>query len=379
MRLSKGQLPRPSEIVPDVHPRLEQICCKAMAFERDDRHATAAELRDDLETLLDELGSVSGREFGAYVTGLFGNQRVATRAFVRRKVDELRIAQGLDESPLSMRTLPLDSSREDSRLGPLPITISRPVWREQPPSAGRRFAWLGLAMVGSVAVASATLWARVDRTATLSPSNAVPIASPAAVPTVAQTRVVVAASPADAHIFVDGVPVMVNPYSAAVPVDARKHEVRAEAPGFLPQTRLLEFGPQGASVYFALEREGVKARPAPPSPGHPRGASPEGRPPATASQPVAPPEPSQRKGPSGTPIDRSSPWLTPGNVRLSRGTTTPWLQPRGTPALRPARRRARTSARRARAARAAYGGASFRGSRASWGWGARAPECGSRR
>ncbi len=304
MRLSKGQLPRPSEVAPDVHPRLEAICAKAMAMDPAGRHATAAELRDDLETLLDEIGPATSRELGAYVSELFAAPRAAARTFLRRKLDELRSAPRADEVP-SVRA-PADSSREsardDSRLGPLPLTISRPVQRETlPPPQGRRLAWGGLgAAAAGLAVAGVLVWSRRDRAPLPSPPSppaVAPFASPSTAPAsaIAHTRLTVAVSPADAHLFVDGVPVLINPYTTMVPADGRMHEVRAEAPGFVSQTRAVEFGPAGASVRFALEREGGGGRPAGPAPG-------AGEAPARG-RPSAPP-PKREEGR----IDRGSPW-----------------------------------------------------------------------
>ncbi|HEU4411681.1 MAG TPA: protein kinase [Polyangiaceae bacterium] len=274
MRLSKGQIPRPGELAPDVHPRLEAICNKAMAFEPDERYPTAEALQDDIEDLLDEIGPVSSRELGAYVSDLFAPQRTEARAFVRRKLDELRAAYAGDEfGPPSARSVrAFDSSREgvvpaapppsreDSRIGPSPLTISRPVRRASlPPGDRGHAAWLALAAVGALAVAGAALWARGEGPARPAPpAGATPAPEPPAPrPAASQhTRLTVMASPADARIFVDGVPVVVNPYTAAVPLDGKKHEVRAEAAGFVSQTKLVEFEPSGTALKFALEREG---------------------------------------------------------------------------------------------------------------------------
>jgi eukaryotic-like serine/threonine-protein kinase len=258
MRLSKGQIPRPSEVTPDVHPKLEAICNKAMAFNPAERYATAEELQDDLEKLLDEIGPVSSRELGVHVSDLFASQRAEARAFVRRKLDELRSAHGSDEAPQSVRSVrTVDSSRDDSRIGPLPLTISRPVLREGVPRGDKgQAAWVALTAVGALAVAGAALWARGEAPSRPTPSVAATPTQDSPRPAVAQTRLTVMASPADARILVDGVPVIVNPYTVVVPVDGKKHEVRAEAAGFVPQIKVVEFEPSGTALNFALEREG---------------------------------------------------------------------------------------------------------------------------
>jgi serine/threonine protein kinase len=354
MRLSKGQIPRPSEAAPGVHPKLEAICNKAMAFDPADRYATAADLRDDLEGLLDEMSPVSSRALGAYVAELFAVPRAEARAFVRRRLDELRSVHAVDEpTPSARPSRPNDPLPEDSRMGPMPHTISRPVRREEVPRGERGpVAWVALTAVGALVVAVAALWARGRAPASAAPSAAVAPAHepPRAAPTV--SRLTVTASPAEARLFVDGALASANPYAATVPLDGKKHEVRAEAPGFVPQTKVVEFGPGGAALHFALEREGPDA-PA----GEPRGPAPEAPAPLVHRADEAPaPRPSR---------GRSARAVGPSGGQAAR--------------LRPALRRARPSARRASAARAACAGAWSRGSRASSGWGARARAGGSRR
>jgi eukaryotic-like serine/threonine-protein kinase len=265
MRLSKGQIPRPSDIVPDVNPRLEAVCCKAMAVDPAHRYQTASELLVAIEGLLDEVGPASSRELGAYVSELFAPQRAEAQAFIRRKFDELRATHEGDEVPLqSLRPRPVESTREDSRLNPMPLTISRPM-RQDSLLPGRKAhaPWMVLAAAGGLAVAGATLWAR--RTASEdAPRPTVSAAHSAPRAAVAHMRLTVTASPADAHIFVDGVPVVVNPYTASVPVDDKKHEIRVEAPGFIPQVKFVDFNPAGTLVDFALEREAVRGGPAGP-------------------------------------------------------------------------------------------------------------------
>ncbi|HEU4536144.1 MAG TPA: hypothetical protein VFS00_18595, partial [Polyangiaceae bacterium] len=69
----------------------------------------------------------------------------------------------------------------------------------------------------------------------------------------------------------------------------------------------VEFGPQGASVYFALEREGAAKATSRPASHGPRGGSappPDVRPPS----PAAPSENGPRKPAGDAGLDRSSPW-----------------------------------------------------------------------
>jgi serine/threonine-protein kinase len=247
-RLAKGQLPRPSEYASNVNPRLEAVCCKAMAVNPADRYATAAELGDELEAILDEIGQVSSRELGAYVAELFAAQRAAMSAFVRRKLDELRVAQGNDVPP------PPRSQSEDSRLGPLPITISRPVARLRRTAPDRRAAVATLALAGGLAAASGLLWLRQHEEGSSRPATSVAalaVSSPAPLP---RLHLRLSASPADARIFVDDVPLQINPYVAVIPADGSRHRVHVEVPGYVPQNKTIAFLGANQSFHFTLER-----------------------------------------------------------------------------------------------------------------------------
>jgi len=75
-----GELP----VLPlDVHPMLQQICLRAMAQRREDRHPTAEALRADLELYLSQHTTASReRDLGAAVAELFGDERARTRQVI---------------------------------------------------------------------------------------------------------------------------------------------------------------------------------------------------------------------------------------------------------------------------------------------------------
>jgi hypothetical protein len=58
------------------------------------------------------------------------------------------------------------------------------------------------------------------------------------------------ASPAEAHIFLDGTPIATNPATARRPRDGAIHLIRFEAPGFEPREESLGFD---RSVYLNIE------------------------------------------------------------------------------------------------------------------------------
>jgi eukaryotic-like serine/threonine-protein kinase len=310
-RLSKGQLPRLGDYAPDVHPRLEAVCSKAMAINPDDRYATAAELGDALEAVLDEVGSVSSRELGAYVSELFVSQRATMQAFVRRRLDELRVAYGAG-APSTMRP-PAD----DSRLGPLPLTISRPVQRQSRAPAPARRATAAFALAGALGVMGAALWARHrEAPAQPTPTAAATAAEPRPTAVAVQSlNLTLSASPADATIFVDDVPVLINPYADARPADGRKHLIRVEAPGYGSQSKTVEFLGPDLSFHFTLERREAGGRPSEGSRGS--HATPRTPAPAPAPAPARPPDPNPRG--KGRELDRENPWQELASLRKNRG------------------------------------------------------------
>ena len=80
-RLCCGDYPAsPRELCPDVPEEIDMICRRALAFRREDRYATAAEMRADLEAFLGS-GSVEARkELASTMKQLFVPERAALRA-----------------------------------------------------------------------------------------------------------------------------------------------------------------------------------------------------------------------------------------------------------------------------------------------------------
>jgi serine/threonine protein kinase len=66
----------PRALRPDLSPELEAVVLRAMAFNREHRHATAAEFADDLERILqEEPHPPTGAQLATYLRGSFGEQR----------------------------------------------------------------------------------------------------------------------------------------------------------------------------------------------------------------------------------------------------------------------------------------------------------------
>ncbi|MCY1075567.1 protein kinase domain-containing protein [Archangium lansingense] len=78
--LLEGQFQPPRELRPDLSPELEMVVLRAMAYDPDERYATAAEFADDLEHLLSrEPQRPTGAHLAAYLRNSFGEERYAEK------------------------------------------------------------------------------------------------------------------------------------------------------------------------------------------------------------------------------------------------------------------------------------------------------------
>jgi len=95
-RVLAGDLPMPETARPDVPPALARICRRALARAPGDRYATAAQLADELEAAMTELGlAASHREIGAMVAHLFEDVRAETKRTIEAKLGRASMATGL--------------------------------------------------------------------------------------------------------------------------------------------------------------------------------------------------------------------------------------------------------------------------------------------
>ncbi len=76
-RIVTGDVLRPSEVNPDVHPELERIIMKAMSTSPDDRYRTAAEMGQELEAFAESTREdVKAEYLSAVVSGLFESEEL---------------------------------------------------------------------------------------------------------------------------------------------------------------------------------------------------------------------------------------------------------------------------------------------------------------
>jgi eukaryotic-like serine/threonine-protein kinase len=258
------EVPRLRSAVPGVGPELARICDRALALERDERHATAAELRAELERAVPPC---SGEALGVLVEGLFHDQRREIKAALARQVDLVEHGAGADLLELDRgegrRSVPppraLSSEAPPSIETPPPSTMApgRDGGHPQTPRpAGRTPLLVAAALLAGVAVvayvlvparreaaSSATPAAPpVTRGDSPAPANATAaVVAPSTTPADAYIQVHFASSPPEARILVDGAALPANPFDGKFMKDGAVHRIQIEAAGFAPLSRLVVF------------------------------------------------------------------------------------------------------------------------------------------
>lgn len=264
-RVLDGTVPSPREINPNVHEWLEHICLRAMAHERDDRYATAAELEADLEGFLAELGPpVNARDAGKLLSNVFADVREATKMMIeqqlstsasmtwtgRRFSGTMALGSGEGSSPGSGRAR-LEGSQ------PSVVSVSAPTMVAELKGG---FNWRMAALGAAVLLLLLFIFLREDQ-GTPAPAAVAPATTPAPVepsaPLIAPLvmgELRVRASPEKAALFLDDQPLPSNPYTGSLPVDGVEHVIRAEAPEHTTVSRRFVMK-QDFEMALVLDRE----------------------------------------------------------------------------------------------------------------------------
>ena len=322
--LVSADVPRASSVKPWVPPELDEICARAMAWDRDERYPTAGALQQDLERYLAVTGTnVTARDVGACVTEMFREDRATTQGVIEAHVARARGASSRDAIPI------IDvSSRSRSGLGPTPSDERRVADSRSAPgldSPGAESADLASAApsgtskaarlrslrpllvaagAGAVAVVviivliaqlarpaddtspSAASDPRTSATASLVRRSAEATVAPARPPR-PLVDVAIRVSPETAQISIDGRAVATNPFAGRYVSDDVVHHVQAIAPGYLAKSLKLPFN-ANVTLDLSLEREPSPSV-TPPPPSRTAGPSrPSSRPTAPSRPPPAP-------------------------------------------------------------------------------------------
>jgi eukaryotic-like serine/threonine-protein kinase len=238
----RNKEPQIEEVVPNVPPRLAEICARALAHDPNQRYPTAAEFRADLEDFLDtNYSRVGASKLAAQMVQLFTDEFTALRLRIERFVQESRRPAAV-EAPSAPPMETLD------------IPPFQPAWRR------------GAVVAVAVAVAAGAAgiaWALTNATPSAPPPTATAAVSPtvsAAVvpPPVAApstVRVSVVVFPKSARLRLDGRAVE-NPFTGHLPMDTLTHSIEARAEGYGTVTHQVGFGGD-VSLVLDLTREGA--------------------------------------------------------------------------------------------------------------------------
>ncbi len=288
--LASEDIPRASSIVPTVPTVLDAICARAMAWNREDRYASAAELQRELEGYLASSGTnPTAREVGACISEVFREDRANTNTVIEAHVARLRGGQVRDQLPIidvsaraggqsatpsnerashSLRVrqaetvVPIVGEAGQTRLtGQTGITgltsVDPPSVRsgeasnamhETRSSRGRNLRSVLIAGVTGVVVAAVVIIlvarATQDAGSFARRDPAPPVAGVPTTPAPAKPSFIdveIRVVPPTARISIDGTDVDGNPFVSRYTSDTAVHHVRASAPGHVAKSVPVSF------------------------------------------------------------------------------------------------------------------------------------------
>ena len=260
-RLLSGEVPAPSAVKPDISLELEAMIVRAMAPNRDDRYATAADLQADIEAYLEAQGDRGvRREMGKLLTTAFEAERARIKTVIEaegraRKAETAEQGARLPiiDQPTSIdgtsdpKAEGVSSPGEGSGSNPnhtmtgaqTPFTSTTNATSATNPSRAapappRSRNGLVGGVIAVAALALIGVWQLSKGPAVAGGGAATTAASAASAPSAKATVTIkVAAMPAEAKLFLDDKPLEGNPWKGSLPVDATIHKLRIEAPGFI--------------------------------------------------------------------------------------------------------------------------------------------------
>ncbi|HMJ52509.1 MAG TPA: serine/threonine-protein kinase [Polyangiaceae bacterium] len=328
-RVAAGDVPRPSEVRPQVPARLEAMCMKALAVERADRYPTAAAFQADIEDFLLELGSrVSARDVGALTGKTFAEERAHVNVLID---DQLRLVREYPDPQSLVPTVMLQQDTSTHSTGP--ESNSRPAFAS--PAARRRKVTIALGGGLALMVAVLALWSSSSPTEDAAPARASQVSEPPAAepppapaepaplplapsPMPAAVKLTVETVPKNARISVDDALLPADGELAGFPQDNALHKVRAEAPGYQTQTEWVRFDSADVNVQISLDpgpsrkgrKDGKEGREAQPrsvdAPVPPASISPSA--PSPNAIPLHEIDPAPRRQSSAPLLDTTDPW-----------------------------------------------------------------------
>ncbi len=266
-RLSRNDIPTPSSVKPDVNLELEALCMKALSYSPEDRFATAADFQAAIEDVVagDRTLRASARETGKFVAELFAADREKVRGVIEEELGSRAVGEGKNVPSALPRigsTTGSLSALSDLRATHASATSASQVLDTTVEIPARRTG--RLAVIGATAVAALGVLAFA---AFRSPAanggdfSATGIVAPPAVLSVAEApsvleRTLIAATPANARILVDGALLENATFSR----DGKRHMVSVESDGYETHSEWVVFDRERIEVTLTqLETEKNKA------------------------------------------------------------------------------------------------------------------------
>jgi serine/threonine-protein kinase len=274
-RVINGELPSIRSVAPTIREDLEQICTRALQFDRDRRYATAVEMEAAIEQVLSTMiARVAPREIGRVVSNHFDDVRDATKRVIEEqlaKSDRVDATAVVPVVPL----LHLGGERPVSA-DPVAARRSRQIWAGVSVAAAAGGCAAVFALVGRHSHADS--FRLPDALASATEVSVLADAEAASAPA-SEVEIRVRAIPPSAAIFFDEQRLPTNPAVVARVADGSLHSVRAQAHGYVTRTLQIVVD-SGVDLVLTLERE-----PSAPTPAIPTERPSAGR----SAAPTAPP------------------------------------------------------------------------------------------
>ncbi|WP_233561373.1 serine/threonine protein kinase [Sorangium cellulosum] len=287
-RLTFGEIPQLRERWPAAPEALDRICSRALAMAPEDRYATAAHMREDVEAYLATMGRrPSSAEIGRLIGETFANRRAEVRSAISDQLgrlhadtadgpEEFEVLPVLEErgaAPWSQRmpmsqmaaqmsqmsqpyahqvpdhTLGDDGAREDSISNRQTIPT---IMVANTQSTRRKALWTAGIAVLSVLLIGGAAWAVMtmkwpppgpapEQALTVEPTVPGPGPGPTPAPVANLIELRIIATPLDAKIYLDDVELPSNPFFARFSRDGTGHRIRVAADGYTPEARFVVF------------------------------------------------------------------------------------------------------------------------------------------
>ncbi|XWL13133.1 serine/threonine-protein kinase [Sorangium sp. So ce307] len=290
-RLTFGEIPQLRERWPAAPEALDRICSRALAMAPEDRYATAAHMREDVEAYLATMGRrPSSAEIGRLIGETFANRRAEVRSAISDQLGRLHAdtAEGPEEfevlpvleergaAPWSQRmpmsqmaaqmsqmsqmsqpyahqvpdhTLGDDGAREDSISNRQTIPT---IMVANTQSTRRKALWTAGISVLSVLLIGGAAWAVMtmkwpppgpapEQAPPVEPTVPGPGPGPTPAPVANLIELRIIATPLDAKIYLDDVELPSNPFFARFSRDGTGHRIRVAADGYTPEARFVVF------------------------------------------------------------------------------------------------------------------------------------------